>query len=165
MLCRTIENSSLVFYPPPPPIRLPPRGARARALNVTNPQQAWMGYRTAVFTVDDYRRRALGAGPCASFYDPHSPSEVAALRGACIDQAWADMMAAFDPAAASGARSSSESKASDGGGGGIDIAIFDDNNTTRSARRALAERVATGREGLQLMFIESAVKLPANPAG
>lgn len=112
-------------------VGLPARGKTHIARRVAR-YLGWLGYRTEVFNVGNYRRRRLGSQKDASFFD-HSNSEANHARAEVAKEALEDMFAWMRE--------------------GGEVGIYDATNTTRERRRAVAERCKA--EGRELVFIES----------
>jgi broad specificity phosphatase PhoE/predicted kinase len=111
-------------------VGLPARGKSYTARRIER-YLSWLGYRTGVFNVGEYRRARVGAQMPHSFFDPDNAQGEEARRAAA--------MAALDDMEAW--------LAADG-----QVAIYDATNTTR-ARRAMV-RTRCERAGFQVLFIE-----------
>ena len=112
-------------------VGLPARGKTHVARRVVR-YLSWLGYRTNIFNVGNYRREHLGATKKHSFFDPNNPSGAAARREVAM-LALADMLAWF--------------------AGGGEVGIYDATNSTKERRSLVADRCRA--EGLQVVFIES----------
>ena len=111
-------------------VGLPARGKSYTARRIER-YLSWLGYRTGVFNVGEYRRARVGAQQPHSFFDPDNPRGEEARRLAAV-AALEDMVAWL----------------TDDG----QVAIYDATNTTR-ARRAMV-RARCERAGFQVLFIE-----------
>lgn len=111
-------------------VGLPARGKSYTARRIER-YLSWLGYRTRVFNVGEYRRARVGARLPHSFFDPDNPQGEEARRLAA--------MAALDDMVA---------WLTDDG----QVAIYDATNTTR-ARRAMV-RTRCEQAGFQVFFIE-----------
>ena len=111
-------------------VGLPARGKSYTARRIER-YLSWLGYRTGVFNVGEYRRARVGARVPHSFFDPDNPKGEEARRLAAM-AALEDMVAWL----------------TDDG----QVAIYDATNTTR-ARRAMV-RTRCERAGFQTLFIE-----------
>jgi broad specificity phosphatase PhoE/predicted kinase len=111
-------------------VGLPARGKSYTARRIER-YLSWLGYRTGVFNVGEYRRARVGARVPHSFFDPDNPKGEEARRLAAMG-ALEDMIAWL----------------TDDG----QVAIYDATNTTR-ARRAMV-RTRCERAGFQTLFIE-----------
>ncbi len=112
-------------------VGLPARGKTHMARRVER-YLRWLGYRTQIFNVGNYRRERLGSHKPHSFFDPDNAEGRAARREVAM-AALEDMLAFF-------AR-------------GGEVGIYDATNTTRSRRSLLADRLRA--HGLSVVFIES----------
>lgn len=92
----------------------------------------WLGMRTRVFNVGNYRRQELGPKQPARFFDPDNPDGLAARRRMAL-QALDDMFGWF----------------AEGG----EVGIYDATNTTAARRELLAKRLRA--YGLDVVFVES----------
>jgi predicted kinase len=111
-------------------VGLPARGKSYTARRIER-YLSWLGYRTGVFNVGEYRRALVGAQLPHSFFDPDNPEGEEARRAAAM-AALEDMVVWL----------------TDDG----QVAIYDATNTTR-ARRAMV-RARCERAGFQVLFIE-----------
>jgi broad specificity phosphatase PhoE/predicted kinase len=111
-------------------VGLPARGKSYTARRIER-YLSWLGYRTGVFNVGEYRRARVGAHVPHSFFDPDNPRGEEARRSVAM-AALEDMVAWL----------------TDDG----QVAIYDATNSTR-ARRAMV-RARCERAGLQVLFIE-----------
>ena len=116
----------------------PARGKTFMAMQL-NRHCDWLGLRSAVFNVGNYRRERLGTEHRADFFDPSNEEAVA--QRAAMAQAAFDDMASYLRA------------------GELDVALFDATNSTKSRRawikaslRALSQELGVP---LHLMFVES----------
>jgi len=111
-------------------VGLPARGKSYTARRIER-YLSWLGYRTGVFNVGEYRRARVGAQLPHSFFDPDNLHGEEARRAAAM-AALEDMVVWL----------------TDEG----QVAIYDATNTTR-ARRAMV-RARCERAGFQVLFIE-----------
>jgi broad specificity phosphatase PhoE/predicted kinase len=111
-------------------VGLPARGKSYTARRIER-YLSWLGYRTRVFNVGEYRRARVGAQVPHSFFDPDNPSGEQARRAVAM-AALDDMVAWL---------------AHDG-----QVAIYDATNTTRERRATVRARCE--RAGFQVLFIE-----------
>ena len=111
-------------------VGLPARGKSYTARRIER-YLSWLGYRTGVFNVGEYRRARVGAYVPHSFFDPDNPRGEEARRAAAM-AALEDMVAWL----------------TDDG----QVAIYDATNTTR-ARRTMV-RARCEHAGFQVLFIE-----------
>jgi broad specificity phosphatase PhoE/predicted kinase len=111
-------------------VGLPARGKSYTARRIER-YLSWLGYRTGVFNVGEYRRARVGARVPHSFFDPDNPRGEEARRSVAM-VALEDMVAWL----------------TDDG----QVAIYDATNSTR-ARRAMV-RARCERAGFQVLFIE-----------
>ena len=111
-------------------VGLPARGKSYTARRIER-YLSWLGYRTGVFNVGEYRRALVGAQLPHSFFDPDNPEGEEARRAAAM-AALEDMVVWLTDAG--------------------QVAIYDATNTTR-ARRAMV-RARCERAGFQVLFIE-----------
>jgi broad specificity phosphatase PhoE/predicted kinase len=111
-------------------VGLPARGKSYTARRIER-YLSWLGYRTGVFNVGEYRRARVGAQLPHSFFDPDNPRGEEARRSVAM-AALEDMVAWL----------------TDDG----QVAIYDATNTTR-VRRAMV-RARCERAGFQVLFIE-----------
>src|SRR5260370_33750157 len=109
---------------------LPARGKSYTARRIER-YLSWLGYRTGVFNVGEYRRARVGARVPHSFFDPDNPKGEAARRRAAM-AALVDMVAWVTNAG--------------------QVAIFDSTNTARTRRPMVRTRFKRYR--LQKLFIE-----------
>jgi broad specificity phosphatase PhoE/predicted kinase len=112
-------------------VGLPARGKTHMARRVER-YLRWLGYRTGVFNVGNYRRERLGTQQPHSFFDPDNAEGRAARREVAM-LALEDLLAWF----------------AEGG----EVGIYDATNTTRSRRALLADRMRA--HGLAVVFVES----------
>lgn len=99
---------------------------------------SWLGYRTRVFNVGNYRREHLGAHQRHEFFDPQNEEGRKALLEMAV-AALDDTMRFFDE--------------------GGEVAIYDATNTTKARRKMVVDRCAAKR--VPLVFIESICNDPA----
>lgn len=92
----------------------------------------WLGHRTRVFNVGNYRREHIGSLQSHDFFDPENPEGVR-LRTQMALMALDDMMSWFAH--------------------GGEVAIYDATNSTGERRALIHERCE--REGVRVIFIES----------
>lgn len=118
-------------------VGLPARGKSYTARRIER-YLAWLGYRTRVFNVGQYRRARVGAQVPHGFFDPHNPSGAEARRQVAIE-ALHDMV--------------------DWLGGNGDVGIYDATNST-AERRAFV-RTRCEQAGLQVLFVEMHCDDPA----
>lgn len=118
-------------------VGLPARGKTYVARRIAR-YLAWLGHRTAVFNVGNYRRERLGPGQPAAFFDP------ANVEGAAAREAMA--MQALDDTVAWLAQ-------------GPGVAIYDATNSTRARRAQVSRRLKDA--GIELLFVESLCNDPA----
>ncbi len=111
-------------------VGLPARGKSYTGRKVSR-YLKWLGYRTKVFNVGEYRRERVGAQQTHEFFDPDNSEGLAARRELALE-ALADMVEWFR----------------DGG----QIAIYDATNSTRARRELL--RMCCDRIGIRMLFIE-----------
>jgi broad specificity phosphatase PhoE/predicted kinase len=111
-------------------VGLPARGKSYTARRIER-YLSWLGYRTGVFNVGEYRRARVGAQMPHSFFDPDNPRGEEARRSVAM-AALEDMVAWL---------------MDDG-----QVAIYDATNSTR-ARRTMV-RARCERAGFQVLFIE-----------
>jgi broad specificity phosphatase PhoE/predicted kinase len=111
-------------------VGLPARGKSYTARRIER-YLSWLGYRTGVFNVGEYRRARVGAQLPHSFFDPDNSLGEEARRSVAM-AALEDMVAWL----------------TDDG----QVAIYDATNTTR-VRRAMV-RARCERAGFQVLFIE-----------
>ena len=95
----------------------------------------WIGYRTEIFNVGNYRREILGAGQSHAFFDPKN-SEGEKQRQAVARLALEAMR---------------ENLARDN----LDVAIFDATNTTLERRQWLMSTITATLPTARLVFVES----------
>ena len=98
---------------------------------------SWLGYRTRVFNIGDYRRARLGSRHRHEFFDPTNAAGNRARRE-MAELALGDLLAWM---------------AADG-----EVAIYDATNSTRARRSSVGDRCRAA--GLQVVFIESACEDP-----
>ncbi|KAJ1928768.1 Fructose-2,6-bisphosphatase [Tieghemiomyces parasiticus] len=113
-------------------VGLPARGKTYVAQKVCRYLQ-WVGIRTQVFNVGNYRRKIAGAQTDHTFFDPGN-AEASQLRLQCALEALDDMIRWFKE------------------DNGI-VAIYDATNSTRERRRMLQTRLEA--EDIKVMFVES----------
>ncbi|UJR79024.1 6-phosphofructo-2-kinase/fructose-2, 6-bisphosphatase bifunctional enzyme [Sandaracinus amylolyticus] len=112
-------------------VGLPARGKTHIARRVMR-YLSWLGYRTRVFNVGNYRRERVGSQMSHTFFDPTNP-EGRAARAEVAMAALADMLAWF--------------------ANGGEVGIYDATNSTRERRALVADRCRA--QGLQVVFVES----------
>lgn len=112
-------------------VGLPARGKSYTARKLSR-YLTWLGYRTRVFNVGEYRRQKLGARMHNEFFDPKNE-----------EGAWARRLLAMD------ALDDMVRWMRNSGG---DVGIYDATNSTRVRRAELVERCE--REGTQVLFVE-----------
>jgi broad specificity phosphatase PhoE/predicted kinase len=112
-------------------VGLPARGKTHIARRVAR-YLSWLGYRTRVFNVGNYRRERLGSQKDHTFFDPDNAAASRARREVAM-AALADMLSWF----------------ADGG----EVGIYDATNSTRERRALVVERCRA--EGLQVVLVES----------
>jgi broad specificity phosphatase PhoE/predicted kinase len=111
-------------------VGLPARGKSYTARRIER-YLTWLGYRTGVFNVGEYRRARVGAHVPHSFFDPDNPQGEEARKGVAM-AALEDMTSWLE----------------DQG----QVAVYDATNTTRE-RRAMV-RARCEQAGFQVLFIE-----------
>lgn len=111
-------------------VGLPARGKSYTARRIDR-YLSWLGYRTGVFNVGEYRRARVGARLPHSFFDPDNPQGEEARR--LVAMAALDDMLAW---------------LADHG----QVGIYDATNSTRERRAMVRERCE--RAGLQVLFVE-----------
>ena len=111
-------------------VGLPARGKSYTARRIER-YLSWLGYRTGVFNVGEYRRARVGARLPHSFFDPDNPRGEEARRSVAM-AALEDMVAWL----------------TDHG----QVAIYDATNSTRARRVMVCARCE--RAGFQVLFIE-----------
>ena len=99
---------------------------------------SWLGYRTRVFNIGDYRRARLGSKHRADFFDPENEDGNRA-RSQMAEAALGDLLAWMEA--------------------GGEVAIYDATNSTQARRATVRQRCV--EHGLQVVFIESACQDPA----
>jgi len=92
----------------------------------------WLGHRTHLFNVGNYRREHIGSLQSHDFFDPHNEAGVRQRTEVAL-MALDDMMGWF--------------------GEGGEVAIYDATNSTRARRSLIRDRCE--REGVRVLFIES----------
>jgi broad specificity phosphatase PhoE/predicted kinase len=118
-------------------VGLPARGKTYIARKLAR-YLSWLGHRTQVFNVGNYRRERLGSHQSHEFFDPDNAPGRAA-RADMARAALEDMLAWF--------------------GTGGEVGIYDATNSTRDRRQRVLERCR--RDGVQVLFIESICDDPA----
>lgn len=118
-------------------VGLPARGKSYTARRIER-YLSWLGYRTRVFNVGQYRRARVGAQVPHGFFDPHNPEGAEARRLVAIE-ALDDMV--------------------DWLGGNGHVGIYDATNSNVE-RRALV-RTRCEQAGLQVLFVEMQCDDPA----
>ncbi len=111
-------------------VGLPARGKSYTARHIER-YLSWLGYRTEMFNVGEYRRARVGAQVPHSFFDPDNPRGEEARRSLAL-AALDDMVTWLR---------------NDG-----QVAIYDATNSTRERRRMVRARCE--RAGFQVLFIE-----------
>jgi len=111
-------------------VGLPARGKSYTARRMER-YLSWLGYRTEIFNVGEYRRARVGAQVPHSFFDPDNPRGEEARRSLAL-AALDDMVAWL--------------------GDDGQVAIYDATNTTRERRTMVRARCE--RAGFQVLFIE-----------
>lgn len=112
-------------------VGLPARGKTHIARRVAR-YLRWLGVRTKVFNVGNYRRKHLGSHQPHQFFDPGNLAGREARREMAMS-ALEDMLGWF--------------------GDGGEVGLYDATNTTRSRRRMLSDRIEA--HGLRVVFLES----------
>jgi hypothetical protein len=112
---------------------LPARGKTFIARHLKR-HLGWMGYRTEIFNVGNYRRKQCGARQSHDFFDPAN-KEGEAQRAQVAALAFQDMTAFL--------------KKDD-----LDVAIFDATNTTVERRQWLIASLAAVDPTIRLVFVE-----------
>ena len=118
-------------------VGLPARGKTWIARKIAR-YLAWLGYNAQVFNAGDYRRKWLGAGHRADFFDPHN-DEGARARTEMAELALADLLGFM--------RSGGE------------VALYDATNTTRARRDQVRARCSAA--GCTVVFVESVCEDPS----
>ncbi|HKP59907.1 MAG TPA: 6-phosphofructo-2-kinase/fructose-2,6-bisphosphatase [Polyangiales bacterium] len=118
-------------------VGLPARGKSYTARRIER-YLSWLGYRTRVFNVGQYRRAKVGAQMPHDFFDPDNPKGEQARREVAI-QALDDTL---------------EWLLSEG-----DVAIYDATNSTAERRAMVAQRCEA--QGVKVLFVEIACDDPA----
>jgi broad specificity phosphatase PhoE/predicted kinase len=113
-------------------VGLPARGKSYTARKVAR-YFSWLGYRSRVFNVGEYRRNTLGAGQSHSFFDPDN-AEGAKARREMAHAALSDLIAWIR--------------------GGGEVGIYDATNSTRDRRAWVRQTCADA--GLRTVFLEIA---------
>jgi broad specificity phosphatase PhoE/predicted kinase len=111
-------------------VGLPARGKSYTARKIER-YLSWLGYRTGVFNVGEYRRRTHGAQMRHAFFDPDNPEGEVARKQVAM-QALSDML---------------EWLGNEG-----QVAIYDATNSTLERRAMVRSRCESA--GLQVLFIE-----------
>ncbi len=112
-------------------VGLPARGKTHMARRMER-YLRWLGYRTRVFNVGNYRRERMGSHQPHRFFDPENAEGRAARREVAM-AALEDMLSWF----------------AEGG----EVGLYDATNTTRARRSLLADRLRA--HGLTVVFVES----------
>lgn len=112
-------------------VGLPARGKTHIARRLTR-YLSWLGYRTRVFNVGNYRRARLGSRKDHSFFDPDN-AEARAARAEVARIALDEMLDWFAQ--------------------GGEVGVYDATNSTRARRAEVATRCRAA--GLQVVFVES----------
>ncbi|MDQ3034676.1 MAG: 6-phosphofructo-2-kinase/fructose-2,6-bisphosphatase [Myxococcota bacterium] len=112
-------------------VGLPARGKTHISRRVAR-YLSWLGYRTRVFNVGNYRRERLGSHKDHTFFDPDNPEGRSARREVAM-AALDDMLEWF------GTRG--------------EVGIYDATNSNRERRSQVAERCRAA--GIQVVFVES----------
>lgn len=118
-------------------VGLPARGKSYTARRIER-YLSWLGYRTRVFNVGQYRRERVGAQVPHGFFDPHNPAGTEARWQVAIE-ALNDMVDWLD--------------------GNGHVGIYDATNST--AERRAVVRARCERAGLQVLFVEMHCDDPA----
>ncbi len=112
-------------------VGLPARGKTHIARRVAR-YLSWLGYRTRVFNVGNYRRQRVGSHQDHTFFDPQNLAGRAARREVAME-ALADMLSWF------GERG--------------EVGIYDATNSTRERRSEVSAQCRAA--GIQVVFVES----------
>lgn len=112
-------------------VGLPARGKTYMARRVAR-YLSWLGYRTRVFNVGNYRRQRVGSHKDHTFFDPDNPEGAAARREVAM-AALDDMVSWFETRG--------------------EVGIYDATNSSRERRALVADRCRAA--GLQVVFLES----------
>ena len=112
-------------------VGLPARGKTHIARRVSR-YLSWLGYRTRVFNVGNYRRQRVGSQKDHTFFDPRNPEGSSARREVAM-AALADMLAWY--------------------ANGGEVGLYDATNSSLERRRLVADRCRA--EGLEVVFVES----------
>ncbi|MSP90396.1 MAG: fructose-2,6-bisphosphatase [Myxococcales bacterium] len=118
-------------------VGLPARGKTWIARKIAR-YLAWLGYNAQVFNAGDYRRKWLGAGHRADFFDPRN-DEGARARSEMAELALADLLGFMRL--------------------GGEVALYDATNTTRSRRDQVRARCSAA--GCTVVFVESVCEDPS----
>ncbi len=111
-------------------VGLPARGKTYTARKIAR-YLAWLGYRSRVFNVGNYRRAQVGAQQPASFFDPENPDALTARKDAAR-AALDDLLGWLEE--------------------GGDVAIYDATNSTVRRRRWVHDRLRSA--GVETVFVE-----------
>lgn len=112
-------------------VGLPARGKTHMARRIER-YLRWLGYKTRIFNVGNYRRERLGSHQLHRFFDPDNPEGRKARREVAM-AALEDLLDWFAH--------------------GGEVGIYDATNTTRERRSLLAARMRA--HGLSVVFVES----------
>ncbi|EDV25833.1 6-phosphofructo-2-kinase/fructose-2,6-bisphosphatase 2 [Trichoplax sp. H2] len=118
-------------------VGLPARGKTFIARKLTH-YLNWIGYKTKVFNLGEYRRKNFGATKPPSFYHPDN-KEAVASRLKCCALALEDMTEFLKS-------------------GSGEVAVFDATNTTRARRKFIYDHC--DKNGHKVFFIESCLENP-----
>ncbi len=118
-------------------VGLPARGKTYIARKVAR-FLSWLGYRTRVFNIGDYRRARLGSKHRHEFFDPRN-AEGNRARSEMAEAALGDLLTWMET--------------------GGEVAIYDATNSTHKRRVSVRNRCLD--RGLQVVFIESLCEDPA----
>ncbi len=118
-------------------VGLPARGKSYTARRIER-YLSWLGYKTRVFNVGQYRRARVGAQVPHGFFDPHNPEGAEARRLVAIE-ALDDML--------------------DWLGGNGHVGIYDATNS--NVERRVLVRTRCEQAGLQVLFVEMQCDDPA----
>ncbi|KAI9017541.1 histidine phosphatase superfamily [Gaertneriomyces semiglobifer] len=147
-------------------VGLPARGKTYVARKIAR-YLAWLGHRSRIFNVGNYRRNAVGANQPHDFFDPLHPEGVKRRMEVAV-RALEDMLMWFEKAdevLPNGAtrddtapspmtqRPRSDSLCGLGRSTSAYIAVYDATNSTKERRKILHDRCVA--KGVKVMFIES----------
>jgi len=120
-------------------VGLPARGKTYIAKKLAR-YLSWLGYKTKVFNVGEYRRKIAGADKNADFFDPAN-EEACKIRNQCAQLAWNDLMQFF----------------AEGG----QAAIYDATNSNQQRRHTISQWWKECPYSGELVWVESICDDPA----